>query len=374
MPREGPPDIQNEAREDHRYRMALLTPPVELQGPIGHITQVLADELRSLGCEVDLYSWGRRRERQSAIRRAIDRLADVGRISGAVSRRRYDALVINTSHDWATVTRDLLLIAKCRQRPPTVLYFHGSSPRRAESSWPFRLATKWLARHVTLLLLLSSEEADSWRSLAGDVPVRTVSNPYRSTVTEPVVRESAAGDEIRLLFVGRLIPEKGAETLLRAAAQLGDLRLRIVIAGDGPRAQHVRHLADQVPVPVEVPGFLGKSALDAEYRRAHIFVLPTTWDEGFPTVLAEALDYGLPIITTKTRGAADHLTHGENALLVQPDDMTELTSAIRHLVADRDLRARMGHRNRQLVESFAPDKVARHFVETLSEILKEDAS
>lgn len=74
-----------------------------------------------------------------------------------------------------------------------------------------------------------------------------------------------------------------------------------------------------------------------QYQRADIFVLPG-WSEGFPTVVAEAMDVGLLIVRAREQGMADHLAKRVNALLVPPRDPPGLAAAIDRLLEDASLR------------------------------------
>jgi glycosyltransferase involved in cell wall biosynthesis len=118
-----------------------------------------------------------------------------------------------------------------------------------------------------------------------------------------------------------------------------------------------------------MPGHLSGSELSHEYRVATIFVLPS-WSEGFPTVLAEAMDAGLPIVTTRIHGAADHLIAGENALFVERRDVNGLASALIMLLEDRDLRARMASANRERIRIFEPRVVAAEYLHVLRSFVR----
>jgi glycosyltransferase involved in cell wall biosynthesis len=77
---------------------------------------------------------------------------------------------------------------------------------------------------------------------------------------------------------------------------------------------------------------------------------------------------GLPIITTKTRGIADHLDEGTNAIFVPPRDSAALSRALERILDDALLRKRMAEANRKKVDEFAPSRVAAHYLDTLREI------
>jgi len=74
-------------------------------------------------------------------------------------------------------------------------------------------------------------------------------------------------------------------------------------------------------------------------------------------------------VTTGIRGAAEHLTDGENALFVQPGHPEQIEAALLRLLLDPALRARMGHANRERVQRFAPDRVASEYARLLADLL-----
>ena len=91
-------------------------------------------------------------------------------------------------------------------------------------------------------------------------------------------------------------------------------------------------------------------------------------------MLAEAMDAGLPIVTTRIRGGVDHLVEGENALFVDPGDARSLAASITTLLGDADLRARMGAANQQRVQIFAPDVVAVKYLQVLQSVVTAEDS
>jgi glycosyltransferase involved in cell wall biosynthesis len=93
-----------------------------------------------------------------------------------------------------------------------------------------------------------------------------------------------------------------------------------------------------------------------------------SYTEGFPTAIAEALAAGLPIVTTRIRGMADHLADEDNALFVVVRDVTSLTLALERILADEELRHRMGDANLTKISQFAPLPVAQQYLEALTRI------
>ena len=119
---------------------------------------------------------------------------------------------------------------------------------------------------------------------------------------------------------------------------------------------------------VTFSGYLEGGHLAPAYQKATVFVLPTYWPEGFPTVIAEAMHFGLPIVTTPIRGQADQLQEGVHACFVPTCDPARLAQVLVQLLDDAPLRAEMGRANREKVKDFAPEKVGYEYLQALQEI------
>jgi glycosyltransferase involved in cell wall biosynthesis len=150
-------------------------------------------------------------------------------------------------------------------------------------------------------------------------------------VHEPHEREWSG--QLELLAVGRIDREKNPRLLIEALAELERQhpgRYRLALIGTGPLEESVRRHADELGVAdlVEMTGFMrfGKQLLN-RYRTAHILV-HVSLTEGVPAVLFEAMASGLPIVATDVGGVRDALDHGRAGLLVPPDDLRALVTAI----------------------------------------------
>jgi glycosyltransferase involved in cell wall biosynthesis len=142
-----------------------------------------------------------------------------------------------------------------------------------------------------------------------------------------------------VLAAGRLAPQKGFGVLLEAAAAWRDLDPMplVVIAGDGPLAGELRARAAELGVDVL---FLGRrDDVPALLRAAAVFVLPSHW-EGQPLVLPEALRAGTPVVATRV-GGVPGLAGEDAALLVPGGDARALAAAVRSVLTDAALAARL---------------------------------
>jgi phosphatidylinositol alpha-1,6-mannosyltransferase len=153
-----------------------------------------------------------------------------------------------------------------------------------------------------------------------------------------------------LLSVGRLVPRKGFDAVLRSVAALARKfpNLRYILIGDGPERQHLQDEAAALGI-LERVLMLGRAddAMKwAAYDRCDLFVMPnralngTDW-EGFGIVFVEAARAGRAVVAGKSGGVADAVVDGRTGLLVDPDDPDALTQAVHRLLADDVERAHM---------------------------------
>jgi glycosyltransferase involved in cell wall biosynthesis len=121
---------------------------------------------------------------------------------------------------------------------------------------------------------------------------------------------------------------------------------------------------------VEFRGYVTGEELAALYRRLDVFALPTSLSEGFPMALMEAMAAGVAIVTTASRGQADHLEAGKHALFVPPGHVAALAEALAHLLRHPALRTEMAAANRVLSHTFDADVVAAEYLEALHEVVR----
>jgi glycosyltransferase involved in cell wall biosynthesis len=160
-------------------------------------------------------------------------------------------------------------------------------------------------------------------------------------------------DACRFLYVGRLDPEKGLETLLAAFREVpGEL----VIVGSGSEEDALRRAADE---RVVFTGPLDRDAVIEQYAHADVFVLPSR-SEQWGMVLNEAADAGLALVASTAAGAAYELVEdGVNGFVVEPGDVPALRAALERLTADARFREAAGRRSRELVAPLTPEAWAK---------------
>ena len=139
-------------------------------------------------------------------------------------------------------------------------------------------------------------------------------------------------------------------------------RLRIV--GDGPELPRIRSLVRSLRLDdaVTLVGSVeGVEEIRAEFARADVFCLPSR-QEGFGIVFLEAMAAGLPIVAADCGATPETAPHGEVSLLVGPDDVEGLATALVRLLNDADLRARLATGGAARWKRFGWPEVARRFL------------
>jgi glycosyltransferase involved in cell wall biosynthesis len=186
-------------------------------------------------------------------------------------------------------------------------------------------------RGARLVIAASTALAESARALgAGEVRV----------IPSGVDLPAEVGAEARppeVLYAGRLSAEKGIEELVEATAGIP-----LVVAGDGP-------LRGRVPGAL---GFVPHDELQRLYGRAAVVACPSR-REGFGVTCLEAMAHARPVVATAVGGLRDLVVDGETGLLVEPRDPRALRAAIERLLADPELRHRLGAAGR--------DRAREHF-------------
>jgi glycosyltransferase involved in cell wall biosynthesis len=139
------------------------------------------------------------------------------------------------------------------------------------------------------------------------------------------------------LFVGRLSPEKGVQTLLRAWQHV-DGRINLKIAGAGP----LENLADGAPRGVEWLGQQSREQVFALMKEAFVLVFPAEWYEAFPVTIAEAFATGLPIVASRLGAMAELVQNSRTGLLFTPGDPIDLAATVEWAFAHPNELAEMG--------------------------------
>jgi glycosyltransferase involved in cell wall biosynthesis len=190
-----------------------------------------------------------------------------------------------------------------------------------------RLIGTW-GRKIDLYIALSEFARDKF--IQGGLPAHKIAVKPNFAEPDPGV---GSGEGRYALFVGRLSPEKGIDTLLRAWKELdGSVQLKIV--GDGPLEPEVRRAAANC-AGIEYVGRTPREEVLRLMRGASFLVFPSIWYEGFPMTIVEAYASGLPVLASNLGTMASVVKDGVTGLHFVPGDAHDLANKVRSLVSQK---------------------------------------
>ncbi|HVX83179.1 MAG TPA: glycosyltransferase family 4 protein [Phycisphaerae bacterium] len=167
-----------------------------------------------------------------------------------------------------------------------------------------------------------------------------------------------------ILAIGRIVPQKGFDLLLKAYAAAGDLQHDLIIAGDGPELPALQQLAADLKITDHVlfPGKADRPTAIALFRSASFFVLPSRADEGLPVVCAEALAAAKPIIATRSGGAPEAILHNHSGLIIEKENLQQLTTALQSLAHNPALRTTLAANAKSRAPLFAWPHITHQYL------------
>jgi glycosyltransferase involved in cell wall biosynthesis len=229
------------------------------------------------------------------------------------------------------------------------------------------LVTGTLARNS---MIARGAPADRVRVFANTVDVEEFgAQAARLAPGRPELRSAlgASPDDVVVLSVARLAPEKGLSVLVRAVAEAGDPRLVLVVAGDGGERSRLDQLARETGVRLVLTGDVEWERIVELYVAADVFALLSE-REPWAVVVNEAAACGLPLVLSDRVGAAhDLLRDGENGSLVAAGDVAGAARALRDLAEDPVRRRSQGERSRELARDWGYGPSVDGFLETVRE-------
>jgi glycosyltransferase involved in cell wall biosynthesis len=224
---------------------------------------------------------------------------------------------------------------------------------------------------VDMFVPVSQAVAVDNQLLDRGLPVRVIPNFVPDDVgrlpdePHPLLAQLPAGPF--MLFVGAFGRYKGLDVLLRAYAELTDAPPLVIIGYQTPEYP-IR--TTKFPPNVLVLRDWPHEAVMQAWQRCLFGLVPSTWSEPCPTVAMEAMATGRPLIGTRMGGLTDLVIDGETGLLVPPDDHSALRQAMVTLLADPELRARMGRAGKHKVAAFQASSVVQRLEQVYRELVQ----
>ena len=227
----------------------------------------------------------------------------------------------------------------------------------------YSMIERQLSKISTAIILVS--EAEKQHALQLGLPADKLHVIQNGMVAQPfcsrdVARElmNIGQEECCIGFVGRLVPQKAPERLIRSFALIARKYpyARLVILGDGPLRAELQQLADQHNLNHQIKWLDGKAGTDC-MPAMDMFVMPSLY-EAFPYVLLEAANAGLPIIATPVGGTEAVLIDQVNGFLVEHNQPDALAQALERLIDNPELRVSMSAASKEIGQKYSVKSMA----------------
>jgi glycosyltransferase involved in cell wall biosynthesis len=254
-------------------------------------------------------------------------------------------------------------LAKCMQCAAGQYGYVKGAP----TALALRLRRHRIRSAVDCFLPVSASVADRSGVGSGSVPFTVLPNFVPDEVFDASADGADEHDELPagdfLLFVGDATPDKGIDVLLEAHRALDNAPPLVVIG------RPLSAALEPAPANVAVLGSRSHDFVLQAARRATIAVVPSLCVETFGLVALEAMASGTPVVAARSGGLPELVVHEETGLITPPGEPAALAAALRRLLEDAPLRARMAAASRQRAESFREHEVIprleRIYTETL---------
>ncbi|MCU0536489.1 MAG: glycosyltransferase family 4 protein [Hydrococcus sp. Prado102] len=264
----------------------------------------------------------------------------VGRLAGQIAK----VPVVHTDHGWA-FTAPLPWQWKMVSIPSEWLAAHWCSKIITVSEYELEIGLRYKIAPPSKLVKIYCGVPDTVRR----------ANPGKA-------------DEVNIAMVARFDPQKNHILLLQALSEI-KLPFRLLLVGDGSTRSQVEDAASKLNL-VERVEFLGsRDDIDEILSKVHIFVLATHW-ESFGIVSVEAMRAMLPVVGSDVGGVSEVVVEGETGFLVPSGDVIAMRDRLAQLIADPQLRIKMGKAGRKRYEeNFTIEQMLDRILEVYQAVL-----
>ena len=279
---------------------------------------------------------------------------------------------LNTCLLRRAVLRDgvLLILAKCFGKR-VIVFWHGwqvSTERTILRC--FSSLFRFVFNRADLTLVLANEVRRKLLGIGVTHPILITTMLFDRNL---ILKEKASGNHgktQRLLFMGRLVKEKGIYETIEAFKILKEefKDISLDVAGDGPELTTLKKKYEQIDA-LQFHGYVHDKDKYKLMVKSNIFVLPS-YREGMPNSIVEAMACGLPIVTCPVGGLKDFFVHGEHGYLLNNNNPKELAQLISNLIKDVSLSKKISLNNITYAHRyFSADKSLKYLNEAYRAVL-----
>lgn len=278
-------------------------------------------------------------------------------------------------HAHEPVSPSTAMYASLASQVPVVATFHAyAEPVRLYAPWGRSYLVRRMLEKIAVRIAVSEAAASfAQRGLGGSY--RIVPNGVQVSLFEGVDPAPDLPLGRRLLFVNRLERRKGFQMAVRAFLQLATefSDLHLVVAGDGPERTALSELPRALHDRVIMLGNVPHGLLPPYHAGADVFLAPALGRESFGIVLVEAMAARVPVVASDIAGYREVVRSDLEGILVPPGDPSALADAVRRVLLDPALAARLAEAGRARAERYRWDVVIEQIEAVYQEALEKRA-
>jgi glycosyltransferase involved in cell wall biosynthesis len=340
----------------------------------GHVVSIITlgggNDFYPLSSNIIRIDLGKARPSAHPVQALFGNLSRVSALRDAIMKLQPDAIISFTTR----INVITLLAARGLHIP--VLVSERCDPSQLKLPWVWKKLRKHFYPHAQHVVIQSRQALQNSGRMLGDSRFTVIANPVTEEDTSSA--EKAAPD-LRastgfplnchiLMGLGRFEAQKGFDLLIRAFARLSVSHpdWRLLLVGDGSQASELKKLVEllQLQERVYMPGSARRPR--DWLRLADLFVFSSRF-EGFPNALLEAMASGLPVISFDCpSGPGEIIEHGRNGMLVKTIDENALAECMALLMADAQLRHRLAHQARDVLQRYSVSRIMGHWESLLT--------
>jgi glycosyltransferase involved in cell wall biosynthesis len=281
----------------------------------------------------------------------------LARAAVAMAKHPRSLVHVQLAERSSMLRKGLFILAARALGRPVLVHHHGAEFESffASCPTPVRRLIAWTLGKADVHVTLGQGRADYLSNVVGVSPasIAVLPNAVADVREESPRPARTEADGFQALLLANLSPRKGVSEFLRATARLRGhgLNVRPVLCGGG-QVDRYREEARQLGLEAEATftGWLGQEEVYPILRRSDVLALPSH-DEGLPMAILEALSAAVPVVATPVGSIPEVLSDGHDCLLVPPGDAEALAEALRRVLTDPALRARLTANGRALYEA-----------------------
>jgi glycosyltransferase involved in cell wall biosynthesis len=258
---------------------------------------------------------------------------------------------------------------------PNLLSIHGgdiydpSKNSSPHNKWYLRKVVEWVLNNSNYVVAQSSntkENALKYYNIQNNISIIPLA--YEPFKFKEVNRKYLGLDETLFytISIGRLVKRKGFDFLIKSIAKTGNKNVHALIIGEGPEKRNLINLAKELNIlnQIHFVDFVSEVEKFQYLQNSDVYVLSSI-HEGFGIVLQEAMQVGLPIVSTDNGGQVDFIKNGINGYLLKYGDISSLAKEINKFEGNFKLRTNFSNLNRISIKNFKSERICEEYVRML---------